>query len=169
MRDDLESPTRRNYALPAELKLLATLRFYACGSFQQVVGDTVHIAQPTMSRVIAVVTTTLNHSLKRIIKFPRQEDTPQLCADFYKIARFPGVMGVVDGTHVWILGPSFHEWRYVNRKNWYSIKVQVVFDAHFRFINVVARWPGSTHDSVVLRESAVTDIMRLGRRLGHPW
>ena len=41
----------------------------------------------------------------------------------------------------------------------YSINVQLVCDAKYRILNVVARWPGSTHDSRILHES----------RLGHAY
>jgi hypothetical protein len=164
VRDDLEPRTLRNHALPPELQLFAALRFYACGSFQQVTGDTVHISQPSMSRVITKVTESLLRHLQHVIVFPEHYEVQRLSEEFYEIAQFPGVIGVIDGTHVWIQGPSFHEWRYVNRKNYYSINVQVVFDPRYRFTNVVARWPGSTHDSVLLRESGVAEIME--RRQG---
>lgn len=159
VRDDLQSGTYRNQALPPELKILAALRFYASGSFQQVTGDTVHISQPSMSRIITEVTNSLTRYLQDVIQFPKPNDAARLSAEFYDVAQFPAVIGVIDGTHIWIIGPSNHEWRYINRKNYYSINVQVVFDARYRFLNVVARWPGSTHDSVMLRESAITDVM----------
>ncbi|XP_064646164.1 putative nuclease HARBI1 [Lineus longissimus] len=161
VRNYIEPQTDRNHALPADLKVLATLRFYASGSFQEVTGDTVHISQPSMSRIITQVTDALIHLLHNIIKFPALQDIPRISAAFYEIANFPGIIGLIDGTHVWIIGPTHHEWRYVNRKNYYSINVQVVMDAHYRFINVVARWPGSTHDSIILRESGLAEVMEV--------
>uniref|UniRef100_UPI00358FC806 putative nuclease HARBI1 n=1 Tax=Myxine glutinosa TaxID=7769 RepID=UPI00358FC806 len=164
IRIDLEPRTFRNHALPTELKLLAALRFYATGSFQQVTGDTVHISQPSLCRIISQVNNALLPLMGRAVKFPSPENIQDIGADFYGIANFPGVMGVIDGTHVWILGPTQHEWRYVNRKNYYSINTQVVMDAQCRFINIVAKWPGSTHDSVILRESALAK--RMETRMG---
>ena len=36
---------------------------------------------------------------------------------------------------------------FVNRKQFYSINVQAVCDSDAFITNIVARWPGSTHDS----------------------
>ena len=157
--DQLDPQTLRNHALPRELKVLAALRFFGTGSFQLLTGDSVHISQPTMCRVIAQVTRALLPLVPRVVRFPEEDDIPNIVDEFHHISNFPGVVGLVDGTHVWIQGPSQHEWRYINRKKYHSINTQVVMDAKCRFINVVAKWPGSTHDSVILRESGLADIM----------
>ncbi|XP_064648763.1 putative nuclease HARBI1 [Lineus longissimus] len=157
--DELDPITLRNHALPRELKVLAALRFYGTGSFQILTGDSVQISQPTMCRVISQVTRALLALVPKVIKFPALDEIPNIVEEFHNIANFPSVLGLVDGTHVWILGPSQHEWRYINRKGYHSINTQVVMDAQYRFINVVAKWPGSTHDSVNLRESGLSEIM----------
>ena len=43
LRNDLQRVTRRNHALTVETQVLIALRFFACGSFQQVVGDTIGV------------------------------------------------------------------------------------------------------------------------------
>jgi hypothetical protein len=57
---------------------------------------------------------------------------------FYTIARFPGVVGAIDGTHVQIIAPSEYENEYVNRHHYHSINTQVIFDAFYTFLDVVA-------------------------------
>lgn len=42
---------------------------------------------------------------------------------------------------------------YVNRKNVHFINVQVICDATLRVTDLVAKWPGSTHDSFMLMNS----------------
>ena len=44
---------------------------------------------------------------------------------FYEIAHFPGVLGLVDGTHIRIQKPSENVADYVNR-HYHSINVQVI-------------------------------------------
>lgn len=47
----------------------------------------------------------------------------------------------------------------LNRKHLHSINVYIKCDADMVLTNVVARWPGTTHDSLIWRNSSV------GRRL----
>ncbi|KAM7315742.1 putative nuclease HARBI1 [Ixodes scapularis] len=75
---------------------------------------------------------------------------------FFDVAGLPCVVGAVDGTHIRIQGPRVHEEVYVNRHLYHSINVQVVVDASCRIRNVVARWPGSTHDSRIFTESTLS-------------
>ena len=79
--------------------------------------------------------------------------------EFYEIAGLPNVIGAIDCTHVRLKPPSVNDYAYVNRKNYHSINVQIISDAKLRLLNVVARWPGSTHDAFIFNNSNV------GRRL----
>ncbi|KAK0140608.1 putative nuclease HARBI1 [Merluccius polli] len=74
---------------------------------------------------------------------------------FAEIAGFPNVIGAIDCTHIAIKAPSEGEYAYVNRKHFHSLNVQIICDAQMRLTNIVARWPGSTHDSFVLTNSSV--------------
>ena len=44
---------------------------------------------------------------------------------------------------------------YRNRKGYFSLNVQVISDANLRINDVVARWPGSTHDSTIFSNSSI--------------
>ena len=65
----------------------------------------------------------------------------------------PSVDGAIDGTYIQVIAPSIDEDVFVNRKKVHSINTQIVFDATFNILDVVAKWPGSTHDSRILMES----------------
>ncbi|KAH1028445.1 hypothetical protein HUJ05_001798 [Dendroctonus ponderosae] len=39
------------------------------------------------------------------------------------------------------------------RKGYFSINVQAIGDAGLKLMNVVARWPGSTHDATIFNNS----------------
>lgn len=62
--------------------------------------------QSTVSRVIYRVTNALADLRHRYIKMP--ENTLQIENDFYKIARFPRVVGCIDGTHIKIQSPGMY-------------------------------------------------------------
>lgn len=147
--------TARNHSISALHQVMITLRFLASNSHQMVISDTFGVSQPTISRIVDRVTDALLKNLHHVIKYPSQDsERRNEKSVFYNIAHFPGVIGCIDGTHVRILAPSEHEYIYVNRKGWHSINVQVICDSTCKFWNIVAKWPGSTHDSRILRESA---------------
>ncbi|WAR12576.1 HARB1-like protein [Mya arenaria] len=139
-------------------KILITLRYLATGGIQLNDGDIHYVSQPSVSRAVGQVIDALaNPQLSRqYLKFPL---TPQTLhdtkSDFYGIAGFPNVIGVIDGTHVQIKAPSHDEPAYVNRMGYHSINTQIVFDGRDNIIDIVARWPGATHDSRMLRESGL--------------
>ena len=62
------------------------------------------------------------------------------------------MVGAIDGTHIRIVAPREHEAEYINRKNYHSLNIQVVFDARYRILDVVSKWPGSVHDSRIWNE-----------------
>lgn len=75
----------------------------------------------------------------------------------------PRVIGVIDGTHVRIIAVRENEADYVNRKSFYLINTQVVFDTNYLTRDIIVNWPGSIRDSRILRNSAVSHLFREGR------
>ncbi len=87
---------------------------------------------------------------------PNAAAVPGIKNAFYNIASFPGVIGVIDGTHIPIQSPNSNigeEFR--NRKGIFSINVQVVCGHNQEIYDIVNRWPGSTHDSRIFNNSSI--------------
>ena len=61
------------------------------------------------------------------MKFPTtREEVATTRQQFYEYCRFPGVLGAIDGIHVYIKSPGGNNALYfINRKNRFSINVQV--------------------------------------------
>ena len=128
----LERPNRTG-VIPPVLQILLALRFYACGTFQDVCGELIGVHQTTASRVINRVTRALLPLAAAWIPFPAQADADRSKAKFYERGRFPNVFGCIDGTQIRIESPGSnnHEVDYVNRKIVPSINVQVsIIDVH---------------------------------------
>jgi len=162
VRPILQCETRRNHALTAEMKVIITLRFLATGKMQLCSSDDLGVSQPTVSRVITETLNALSNGdiLRRFIKFPMTVDAVERNkAAFLNIAHFPHV---IDCTHVRIMAPREQEAVFVNRKGFHSINVQILFDADYKIINVLAKWPGSVHDSRILNESGVKQLFDRG-------
>lgn len=153
--DQLEPPTKRNKAICARDQLLITLRFYATASFQQLIGDTVNVNKSTICRIIRKVSRQLASLKNMYVKMPTtNEEISETNLGFYQIRGFPGVVGTIDCTHVRIQSPGGHQAeRFRNRKGYFSINVQAVCNPQLKIMNIVARWPGSVHDSTIFNDS----------------
>ena len=155
----LEHPTQRSHALPASLQVFVALRFYASGLLRDAKDAFIHpVSKATSSRVVRRVTLVLCHLKNQKIRFPTTPAAVQQTQrDFFAVAGFPRVIGAIDGTLVGIHGCNYgpDEYIYVSRKGGHAINVQLICNAHYIITNVVARWPGSTHDSRILRNSLI--------------
>jgi hypothetical protein len=78
---------------------------------------------------------------------------------FFEKFNFPGVIGLIDCTHVAIVPPSEDEHLYVNRKHYHSINVQLICDLDMRILNVFANHPGFTHDSFIWQNSRCNIVL----------
>ncbi|XP_067245484.1 putative nuclease HARBI1 [Chanodichthys erythropterus] len=74
---------------------------------------------------------------------------------FHAIAGIPRIIGLVDGTLIPIANPSALDQAFICRKGFAAINVQVVVDHRGMFADMVAKWPGSTHDSFLWANSVV--------------
>lgn len=97
IEEDITSATNWNHAVTAELKLLVTLRFYASGSFLQVVSDFGGIDKSTASRIIYKVSQALASLYRHFIRMPgNEEECKKISQKFYNIRRFPRCIGAID-------------------------------------------------------------------------
>lgn len=127
--DKLNRKTNRSHAMSVKEQVMVALRYYASGSFMQVVGDTVGRDKSTVSRTIEEVTDALCSIKNDFIEWPVLREIKDMKKQgFYKLAGFPGVLGCVDGTHIRIKKPSENQRGYINRKHYASINVMAVVD-----------------------------------------
>ncbi|XP_050022879.1 putative nuclease HARBI1 [Dermacentor andersoni] len=145
----------RGHPVPPLLQLLIALRFYGAGTFQVVTGDLVNVSQATVSRIIARMSRMIAETLfPQLVKLPNANDLASVMEEFYTIARFPGVSGCIDCTHVPIRSPGGDEAEVFRcRKGYFSINVQAITGPRLQFFDVVASWPGSAHDSRIFDNS----------------
>ncbi|XP_046578692.1 putative nuclease HARBI1 [Haliotis rubra] len=79
---------------------------------------------------------------------------------FYKLSGFPKVLGAVDGTFIPIRRPPIvEEAAFVCRKGYHAVNVQAICDSSLRFTNVVVKWLGSTHDSLIWSNCSIATKM----------
>ena len=147
----------RSHAISAEEKLYTAIRFYGTGTFQLVVGDLVGISRTSVSRIIKEVSEAIASLKNDYIYMPRnQQEINNAYEKFFEIGKFPTVIGTIDCSHIKIKGQGGTDGEvFRNRKQYFSINVQSVASADLQFQDVVARWPGSTHDSYIFNNSRI--------------
>ncbi len=122
-------------------------------------GAVDHLNQPTVSRIIREVSIAIAKHRGEFIRFPKSRDQVQRTQEeFFGYCNFPGVVGAIDCTHIGIRCPGGdNSLAFMNRKNRYSVNTQVVCDNNGIITNIVARWPGSAHDSRIFNESTLKE------------
>ncbi len=153
-------PTKRCHATPAETQFISAMSFLRSGTFQYVEGTVSGVSQSTVSRVIQRFSkNVVQNMLPASLQFPSEGRQMNLVkSEFFKLAQLPSICGLIDGTHVYIKSPGgAEEPAFVNRKLKHSINVQVVANYNHAFSDIVVRWPGSTHDSFMWRQSGLRD------------
>nr|CAI5817205.1 unnamed protein product [Callosobruchus analis]CAI5820002.1 unnamed protein product [Callosobruchus analis] len=156
IEEQLEYPHDLNNSVSPINQLLTTLRFYASSGHVSQVADFMGMHESTACRVIARVSRILAGLYKNFVKLPQPEEIVHIQTAFYQIAKFPRVIGAVDGSHMKIQSPGGDDAEvFRNRKGWFSINTQIICDANLNLLDVVARWPGSTHDNTIFNNCVV--------------
>ncbi|CAI6352676.1 unnamed protein product [Macrosiphum euphorbiae] len=157
-------------ALNIQTKVFIALNFFATGSYQLPVGNSnlEIVSQPTVSRAIDEVVNALNQPeiFKYWVKYPSTLiELRQTREKFNTKYNFPGIVGIIDCTHIGIFPPKTDdpvhpEYMYVNRKNYHSINVQLVCDSDMKIINVSALFPGSVNNAYIWNNSLLEPTLR---------
>ncbi|XP_053556039.1 putative nuclease HARBI1 [Bombina bombina] len=161
IKDSIEPITYRTKAIPGMLKLLAVLYFLATGSFQAVTSLVVGMSQASFSSHLTVVLKALHQRIVNYVHFPETpEDWHRVKVQFYGIAGMTNILGAIDCTHVLVQPPKLGELPYRDRKRNHSLNIQVISDAKLKIMSIRSGFPGSTHDSFILRNSHVYDLFQ---------
>ena len=116
--------------------------------FLKVSGDLFGVHECTVSRMIKRVSIAFASLYKQYVKFPSGNKIQEIQRQFMQQNRIPGIVGAIDCTHIPLQSPGGDTAElFRNRKGVFSINVQAICDHDLILTNVVARWPGSTHDS----------------------
>lgn len=160
----LQRLTDAGRGLAVSLQILIALRFYATGNFFQMHGDYHGVHKSTISRVVHAVTEALCNKVGRFIRFPTSaQEKASTITKFAAVCGFPRVIGAVDGTQIPITQPATEDEKvYVCRKGYHAINVMIVCDSNLRITCLYAKFPGSSHDSFVFRNSNLHDAFERG-------
>ncbi|MCL4149244.1 UNVERIFIED_CONTAM: hypothetical protein GTU68_023902 [Idotea baltica] len=161
--NDIYNPTKRSFAIDGFLQLCVALRYFATGAFYINNGDIHGISKSSVSRCIHNISRAICNCRELAIQFPTSPETQRSIKEGFATMGFPNTLGAIDGTHIVILAPNGErERQYVNRKNHHSINVQIICDSKYKILNLVCKWPGSTHDSFIWEHCKIHDHFKNG-------
>ncbi|XP_060562378.1 putative nuclease HARBI1 [Ruditapes philippinarum] len=99
----------------------------------------------------------IRHLRTKIISWPTHQEK-QVIKDHYERKNgFPNIIGSLDGTRIRISAPSENQKSYINRKGFHSIQLQAVCREDLTFTHCFTGFPGSVHDSRILKNSDLWD------------
>ncbi|KAH9379254.1 hypothetical protein HPB48_022735 [Haemaphysalis longicornis] len=133
LRDRLEP--QRAGGLSTETKVLCALRFFATGSYQNLVGsdESVGVSQASVSRCVRAVSTAIVAvgTEKGWVRFPTTaEEKAATKKEFLRLGNIDGVVGCVDGTLVAVTKPENlspgETQGFWSRKGYYALNVMIV-------------------------------------------
>lgn len=87
---------------------------------------------------------------KRYIRFPQNLELEVVAQGF---PTYPGVIGALDGTHVFIKVENQQQDSYIDRYRRHSINIMAICDSNRLFTYAFVGFPGSAHDSRVFQNS----------------
>ena len=79
--------------------------------------------------------------------------------EFYLKWNFPNCVGSIDGKHIWLKCPSNSGSIYYNYRHYYSIVLQGLADARYRYIAIDVGAYGKQSDSGVFRHSSLYQLL----------
>ena len=89
------------------------------------------------------------------IKFPSTRAEISKIEGFSEKSKVPNVVAAIDGSHIPIKAPKENHEDNFKRKHFYSYLLEGIVDSSGLFLSVATGFPGSLHDSRMLRLSDV--------------
>ncbi|KAJ8406857.1 hypothetical protein AAFF_G00297730 [Aldrovandia affinis] len=138
------------------LEVLVFVFWLASATSYRLVSRSFNIPRSTVHEMVHRVTKKLLKLKNRVIHFPSHADLENIGNGFAQLAGSPAfsrVVGSIDGCQVRVKPPSADAQCYLNRKLFYSVQLQAVCDHQGMFLDIFTGYPGSVHDTRVLKNS----------------
>lgn len=137
-----------------ETKVLSTVWLLSNAESYRGVADRFGLSKGSLHHIFLSVCEAMRHLDS--VEWPNEQLMKVSAGTFLARHGFPGVIGCIDGCHIPIKGRSEDRSSFINRKGYSSIVLQGICNENMQFIDAFAGWPGSVHDSRVLRNSPIT-------------
>ncbi|CAA7060346.1 unnamed protein product [Microthlaspi erraticum] len=146
-------------------RVAVALRRLGSGESLSVIGESFGMNQSTVSQITWRFVESMEERALHHLSWPSKSD--EVKSKFEKISGLPNCCGAIDITHIVMNLPAVEPTNKVwldGEKN-FSMVLQAVVDPEMRFLDVIAGWPGSLSDDVVLKNSGFFKLVEKGKRL----
>lgn len=147
----------KSHGWEPDLEVLLFLYWLAHGASYSVVSRAFGVPKTSVFHAIQKVADKIVEKRSHCITFPEPHELEATGEGFAALAQnevFPACVGAIDGCHIRIkapAGPTSVD--YFNRKLFHSIQLQAVCDSGGKFLDTFTGYPGSVHDTRVLKNS----------------
>lgn len=129
-------------------------RFLSTGISFRALAFSFRMGKSTVRNIVIEVTECLWDVLSgRHMPVPSQNDFRRIADDFYKLWNFPNCVGALDGKHIRLRCPSNSGSMFFNYKGYFSIVLQALVDANYRFISIDVGGYGKQSDGGTFKAS----------------
>jgi hypothetical protein len=141
-------------AIPVSKRIGIALYYLKSNSSADVVSDVFKVGTSTVNYLVHEFCDAVNTILfKKYVVFPHSlEEKKDIAKDFFTRWQFPNTFGSLDGTHIPIISPPDHPEDYFNYKNYHSIVLLALVDAHGKFIYTNIGTPGRANDASIFND-----------------
>ncbi|KAK3795995.1 hypothetical protein RRG08_035172 [Elysia crispata] len=145
-----------------EERLVITLRYLGNGTSFRSLAFSFRMGKTTVAEIVYETVVAIWEELQPIhMPVPSEENLRSVAAGFLSNWNFPNCVGAIDGKHVPIRCPSNSGSMFFNYKKFFSVTLQGVSDANYRFINIDVGGYGKQSDGGTFQASefyrALTD------------
>ncbi|XP_036321171.1 uncharacterized protein LOC118735488 [Rhagoletis pomonella] len=140
-------------------RLAITIRFLTTGSSYKSLGFSFRMGPSTVSKIVVETITAIWEILQPIhMKDPTESTFREIANEFYLKWNFPNCLGSIDGKHIRVKCPV-----HSGCKNSYSIVLQAVADANYKFVTIDVGEYGKQSNGGTFKASSLYNLMESGR------
>ena len=149
-----EDTNMRAAISPAE-RIAVTLRYLATGETFRSLAFQFRIAHNTISGIVPEVCEAIiaEYGPEVMPEMTREEDWLDVADGFNELWNFPNCIGAIDGKHVPIVCPKRGGSHYYNYKQFHSIVLLAIVDAHYKFRTISVGSNGACSDLQIFNET----------------
>ena len=128
-----------------------------------------NVGKSTVIEAVQDVVATLFELRDECIHFPETvAETAASIETFQDLSRLPNIVGAIDGTHTLINAPRESAVDYFSRYQHHVFGIQTVADGNLLFLDFSTGYPGSMHDTRILRNGTLYERAEQGDILNGP-